>query len=161
MSRAWIAALLVFIVFFAASAESPPPSTAATGQDFASSSAAISQAYLAVSAAQKDGGNVTGLVASLNTAVGLYSEAQAENGTSPAAAAQHLAEASATAQQVAQAAPGIGRAGLAARQFQEEVSLGAAVAIVALGAVLYVFGERIYHRLWLRAYSRHLVRKIG
>ena len=29
------------------------------------------------------------------------------------------------------------------------------------GREIYIYGERLYHRLWLRVYSGHVVKKVG
>ena len=137
------------------------PAAAASRSDFVSASGSIGAAYAAVSRAQQEGGNVSGLVASLNLALGLYTEAQSVNQSSPALATADLQNATGIADGVALAAPSVGQEGRAARQAQEELSVGSAAAIVAVAAILYVYGERIYHRLWLRLYSGYLVKKVG
>lgn len=152
-----------FVILFVAFAAFPAadPVRAASPSDFAGASGSIGTAYLAVSRAQQDGGNVSGLVTNLNVALELYTKAQSENSSNPARALADLQNATTIAQQVALEAPGIGQTGAAARQAQEYISVGSAVAIVAVAALLYVYGERIYHRLWLRMYSGYLVKKVG
>ena len=149
--------------FLVASALLPAggPASSASPSDFTAASGSIGAAYLAVSQAQQSGGNVTGLVASLNVALGLYTRAQAENRSDPARASSDLQNATLIAQTIEQDAPVIGQAGAAARQTQEYVSAAAAAAIVAVAGLLYFFGERIYHRLWLRLYSGYTVKKVG
>ena len=137
------------------------PALAAAPPVFVGASNSIGTAFIAVDHAQQLGGNVTGLVASLNVALGLYMRAQAENSSDPSRAAADLQNATTIAQEVSLEAPAIGTDGSAARQAQEEVSIGAAVAIIAIGVLLYLYGERIYHRLWLRLYSGYVVKEIG
>jgi hypothetical protein len=153
--------LLAVFILALALAQMPTLSVAASPSSFSAASTSISTAFVAVSQAQQDGGNVTGLVASLNTALGLYAKAQGENGNNPALALTDLQNATAMAQQVTLAAPAIGQAGLSARQAQEYLSVGSAAGIVAIAALLYVYGERIYHRLWLRLYSGYTVKTVG
>jgi hypothetical protein len=152
----------ILAVFVVALALMPTPtSTAASPSSFSTASSSIATAYVTVSHAQQDGGNVSDLVASLNTALGLYTKALKENGTNPALALSDLQNATAMAQQVTLAAPAIGQAGVSAHQAQEYLSVGTAAAVVAIAALLYVYGERIYHRLWLRLYSGYTVKKVG
>jgi hypothetical protein len=150
-----VALAVLFMASTATQASAAGPGT------FASASSAIASAYLAVNQAHSDGGNVTALVASLNVALGLYATAQAENATRPSLAATDLQNATVIAQTVASEAPAIGTQGLAARQAQEELSLGSAAAIVVIAALVYVFGDRIYRRAWLRVYSGFVVKKVG
>ncbi len=138
-----------------------PMANAASPSDFTSASNSIGAAYLAVSHAQQQGGNVSALVDSLNMALGLYTRAQAENSSSPSKATSDLQNATVIAQQVALAAPTVGQAGAAARQTQEYASVGAAAVIIAIAALLYVYGEKIYHRIWLRLYSGYVVKRVG
>ena len=161
MKRASVLGVLFAVTLTLSIIPVGPTAQAAPSSDFTSASSSIGTAFLAVSRAQQDGGNVTGLVASLNLALGFYARAQGENGSSPAQASVDLQNATAIAQQVALAAPAVGRAGAAARQVQVETSVAAAVAIVAIAVGLYFFGERIYHRLWLRVYSGYVVKKVG
>lgn len=153
--------LLAIIVVASVLLSSAAPALSATAPNFASASSSISSAYVAVSRAQSQGGNVTGLVASLNSALALYSKAVQENQTDPAAASADLQSATLTANQVSAAAPGVGQEGAAARLAQEELSVGGAVAIIVLAGVIYLFGDRIYHRAWLRLHSGYMVKKVG
>lgn len=137
-----------------------PPSVA-RAQSQPQAQSQIAQAYAAVRSAQQKGGNVTSLVAQLNSAISLVQQGDSVNATDPARAQSLYAEASAIAQQVLQAAPGVGQAGAAARQLQEALSIGAAGAVVVFAALLYLYGERIYHRFWLWAYSGYTVKKVG
>lgn len=161
MSRTGTLRLLALITLAVVVFSTAEPAMSATPTDFAAASNSINGAYLAVSQAQEKGGNVTGLVVRLNEALGLLMEAGAKNSTDPVQAALYLQNATSLARSVALEAPGIGRAGAAARTTQEYVSVGSAIAIVVVAAALYVFGERIYHSVWLRLYSGHLVKKVG
>lgn len=156
--RLRLAALLLVAIAFASTADHVSAASPAT---FSSASGAISTAFVAVHQAGNDGGNVTGLVASLNAALQLYSQAEAENATQPAKASSDLTNATQIANGVSAEAPAIGQQGAAARQTQLELSIGSATVIVVLAALIYVFGDRIYRRAWLRLYSGYTVKKVG
>jgi len=121
----------------------------------------VQQAFVAVQSAGKDSGNVTSLVTELNVALTLIQNASLENSTKPAQADSDLNSALAIAQRVQASAATVGHQGIAARQFQFDLSVGSAIAIVGIAIALYVYGDRIYYRLWLRMYGSHVVRKGG
>ena len=121
----------------------------------------MQQAFVAVQSAGKDSGNVTSLVTELNVALTLIQNASLENSTKPAQADSDLNSALAIAQRVQASAATVGHQGIAARQFQFDLSVGSAIAIVGIAIALYVYGDRIYYRLWLRMYGSHVVRKGG
>jgi hypothetical protein len=122
---------------------------------------AVQSAFVAAQSAGKEGGNVSGLVAKLNVALGLIRVAVAENSTDPSQAAADLANATQIAQGVSSSAGQVGAAGAAARQLQFYISVGSAVAIVVIAAGVYLYGDRLYRRLWLRVYGGHVVSKVG
>jgi len=124
-------------------------------------SSAVQSAFVAVQTAGKDGGNVTSLVSQLNDALALVQKASAENSTKPAQASADLKSALTIAQGVQSAAATVAQQGTSARQLQVELSIGSALVIVGIAVALYVYGERIYRRLWLRTYRSHVVRKVG
>lgn len=161
LHRAGAIALMIFLLSVAALSSNPAPADAASPSQFSAVSGSIASAYAAVNAAQARGGNTTSLVASLNTAIALFERAQAENASLPAAAATDLQNATAIAQQVQGSAPAIGAQGASARQVQEYVSVGTAAAIVIIAGALYVYGDRIYRRIWLMVYSGFEVKKLG
>jgi len=135
--------------------------SAASQASFAGASSAVQSAFVAVQAAGKDGGNVTSLVTQLNGALELVQSATTENSTNPAKAATDLQAAIGIAQGVQSSAASVAQQGMSARQFQLEISVASAVVIVGIAVALYVYGDRIYRRLWLRIYGDHVVRKVG
>jgi len=139
----------------------PATARAATSSSFVSADASVQTAFLAVHSAEARGGNVSGLDAQLNTAIGLIQSANSENSTNPAQATRDLQNATNIAQSVEAEAPTIGQQGASARQLQLEVSIGLAAVMVAVAAALYVMGDRISRRLWLRMYGGYVVRKVG
>ena len=124
-------------------------------------SSAVQTAFVSVQTAGKDGGNITSLVAQLNGALALLQKASAENSSNPAQASADLQSALTIAQQVQSSAAIVAQQGISARHTQIEVSGISATAIVVVAFVLYVYGDTIYRRLWLRIYGSHVVRKVG
>jgi hypothetical protein len=121
----------------------------------------VQQGFIALQAAGKDGGKVSSLVGQLNEALVLIQKAASENASSPGQAATDLQEAISIAQGVRASAASVAQQGMSARQLQLEVSLGSAIAIVLVAVTLYIFGDGIYRRLWLRVYADHVVRRNG
>jgi hypothetical protein len=161
LNRATSAHLASLALVLALLASQPAGATAASQSEFSSASGSIASAFLAVSSAQQSGGNVTALVAQLNLALKLYMQADSENQSQPSQASADLRNATIIAEKVGTNAPAVGQAGASARQLQTYLSAGAAVAVVAMAALVYVFGDRVYRRLWLRVYSGHLVKRVG
>jgi hypothetical protein len=151
---------LVFIAVLLLMVE-PPVTSAATQASFTGTSSAVQSAFVAVQMAGTDGGNITSLVTQLNGALVLLQKASAENSTDPAQASADLQSALAIAQEVRSAAATVGQQGISARQFQFDVSVASAIAIVGAAVALYLYGDRIYRRLWLRMYGGQVVRKAG
>ena len=104
---------------------------------------------------------MTSLVVELNAALALVQKSSSENSSDPSQAASDLNSALAIAQGVQASAATVAQQGMAARQFQFELSLGSAVVIIAIALALYVYGDRIYYRLWIRMYGDHMVKRSG
>jgi hypothetical protein len=134
---------------------------AVTQSQVSDANGAIQSAFVAVHSAEKSGGNVSSLVADLNGAIQLVQKAMAENATDSPQATADLANATLMAQRASSAAGPVGQQGASAKQDQLYVSLGSAAGIVVVAALLYLFGDRIYHRAWLRLYGGYVVKKIG
>jgi len=130
---------------------------AASPTDFSSATKSIDSAFVATCGAGQSGGNVSQLVARLNIALSLVSEAQAENGTNPAKAAIDLQNATQIAESVAASSPSISQLGSESRQATVATSEETALAIVIAAALIYIFGDRVYRRLWLFVYRGFLV----
>ena len=153
--------LIALLVVGAVLLTGPLSANAAPPSSFSGAYSAVQAAFLSVNAAQQRGGNVTGLVLKLNGALALIQSAGAENSSNPSQAAADLQAAVTEAQQVEGAAPAVGQQGANARQLQFEVSVASAAAIVVVAAAIYLYGDRIYRRLWLRAYGSHMVKRVG
>ena len=138
-----------------------PATMSASQASFNGTSVAVQQAFMAVQSAGRSGGNVTALVAELNTALVLLQKASAENSTDPAQAASVLNSALGIVQGVQASAATVAQQGQAAGQLQFDLSVGSAAVIVAIAVALYVYGDRIYRRLWLQIYGGHVVKKVG
>ena len=138
-----------------------PAASAAGNASFNGASSAVQSAFVAVQTAGKDGGNITSLVAQLNGALALIQKASVENSTNPAQASADLQSALSIAQGAQSSAPGVAQQGISSRQFQFEISIVSAVVIIGIAVALYIYGDRLYRRLWLRIYGGHVVRKVG
>jgi hypothetical protein len=161
-SRRFKAAAAVSIaVCFAFALAVTPPASAASQTDFSNAQEAIALAYSATVGAASNGGNVTALVARLQSSLILVENATAVNTSDPALASAYLQNATLIANGVSAQALLVGQAGLNARQAQTLESVGSAAGIVVVASLLYLFGDRIYRALWLRLYGGHLVRKVG
>jgi hypothetical protein len=132
--------------------------TAASANNFAGTNSAISDAFVATYNAQKNGGNVTTLINELNSAVSLVEKAQAENSTNPSQALSDLQNATQIANLVQSQSTSISRAGASALQLRNSESIGSAIAIAVVAALIYIYGGRIYRRAWLHAYRNHVVK---
>ncbi len=153
--------LTVLVLIALGLCASPYPASAATQAQVSSANSQIQSAFVAVHGAEKSGGDVSSLVSQLNDAVSLVGAAQAENSTNPAQAAADLANATSIAQVVSAAAGPVGQRGASVRQAQGLLSVGSAAAIVVVAVMIYVYGDRVYRRAWLRLYGGYVVRKVG
>lgn len=138
-----------------------PASYAVNQTSVGSGYTAVNAAFTATQSAARQGGNVTALISKLNSALALIQKAAAENATNPAQASADLANATLIALGVATAAGPVGRQGAASRQLQLYLSVGSAMVVIAAAALIYVFGDRIYRRAWLRLYGNQVVKQIG
>lgn len=135
--------------------------SALTQTQISGADGAIQAAFISTQNAERMGGNVSALVAELNSAIQMVQNAEAENSTNPALASSDLSNATQIAQRVSADAGPAGQQGAAARDLQFYVSAGSAAAIVAIAAVIYAFGDRLYHVLWLRMHGDQVVKKTG
>jgi len=151
LALGWLLLLaLSFVSFYSTSA--------AQANDFNSANSAISAAFVATYNAQKNGGNVTTLVNELNAAVALVEKAQAENSTNPSQAASDLQNATLIANLVQSQSSSISRSGASALQVRNSESIGSAIAIAVIAALIYIYGGRIYQRVWFYAYRNYVVK---
>ena len=94
-----------------------PGASAISQADLTSVNSAIQSAFISTYQAEREGGNVTSLVASLNAAIQLVENAKTENSTSPRQAAADLLTAQQLAQNVTAESAPAAAAGGALRQF--------------------------------------------
>ena len=132
--------------------------SAVTPAQVASANSAIGSAFASTLSAEKSGGNVSSLVAQLNSAIQLVQRAEEENATSPGQAAADLQNASAISQSVTATSSSVAQAGSSARQTTEVTSVAEASAIIIVAALTYVFGGRVYRSAWLRLHRDYVVR---
>jgi len=133
---------------------------AATPADFTNTNNAIASAFVAAQNAEAKGGNVSGLVVLLNQALALVQKAESENSSNPAQATADLKDATALAEDVSADAIQVGYTGAAARTTQIEESIGESIAIVVIAVLIYIFGGRIYRRIWFYLYRDFIVRPV-
>ena len=138
-----------------------PGTKAASQASFNEAVSAVQQAFIAVQSAGRDGGNITSQVVELNAALALIQKASSENSSNPAQASSDLKSALAMSQSALASAANLAGEGKSARQLQIEVSVISTVAIVGSAAAIYLFGNRVYRRIWLWAYKGHVVKKVG
>jgi hypothetical protein len=116
----------------------------------------VAEAFELVLEAERAGGDVGGLVSSLNRALELVAEA--ELSSDPVRAGQLLAEAEGVVDGVVASAPVVRDEGLAA---QRSASVWLALELAFLGVLgvsVYLFGPRLFWRFWLRVYGGWRVR---
>ena len=118
----------------------------------------VQAAFSASQSAERQGGNVSSLIAQLNRALTLIQQASAENATNPTQAAADLANATKIAQDVTVEAASITQMGISATQAADFRSIVTASAVVVAAVLIYLFGGRVYRRLWLRVYKDYVVR---
>jgi hypothetical protein len=136
-----------------------PGSHASTGQPFTDSNNAVNNGFSSIYYAEQNGGDVSALVAKLNTAISLIQTAKAENTTNPSAATNDLSNATNIAQNVSLTASSVSSSGLAARNLHLYESTGTAATTIAVAALTYLKGDLVYRRLWLYVYRNHVVKK--
>ena len=119
----------------------------------------MNSAFSSVYYAEQNGGDVSTLVERLNTAAFLIQRAKAENATNPSAAATDLSNATTIAQMVSVDSASVSSSGSTARQLRLYESLGTIVGTLALAALAYLKGDRVYRRLWLFVYKDHMVKR--
>jgi hypothetical protein len=149
---------LLFMAVILTIAIAATPSYAVTQSSADGGYTSIQTAFAATQSAGRQGGNVTSLIAQLNSAVALIQKASAENATNPTQAAADLANATKIAQSVTIEAVSVAQMGASATQAADIRSIITASAIAVAAALIYVFGGRVYRRLWLRAYKDYVVR---
>ncbi len=134
-------------------------SRAATPSQFSSTNAAIAKAFAATASAEQSGGNVTALVAELNTALNLTAQAENLNLSNSTGATLLLQNATKIAQQVSTQAISVRSAGASARQTLTEESIAGAIATVAVAALIYVFGGSIFRMFWYILYKNYILKR--
>ncbi len=118
----------------------------------------VQSAFAAAQSAERQGGNVTSLIAQLNGALALIQKASAENSTNPTQAAADLANATKIAQSVTLEAASVTQMGISSTQAADLRSIITATGIAVAAVLIYLFGGRVYRRLWLHIYKDYVVR---
>ncbi len=131
----------------------------ATGGQLAIANNSVNSAFSSVYYAEQNGGDVSALVEKLNIAVSLIQRAMAENATDPDAATADLSNATTIAQTVSLNSTSVSANGSMARQLRLAQSLDTVITTLAIAALAYLRGDRVYRRLWLYVYRNHVVKK--
>jgi len=137
----------------------PISSHEATGGQLATADNSVNRAFSAVYYAEQNGGDVSALVEKLNVAMSLIQKAVAENATDPSAATTDLSNATTIAQTVSLNSTFVSASGSMARQLRLAQSLDTVITTLAIAALAYLRGDRVYRRLWLYVYRNHVVKK--
>jgi len=148
-------AVLAFVFLLALSFQT----SRAEAQSHSQAEAAIAQAYGAILGAQQSGGDVTSLVAQLNSAISLVQRADVANTTDPSQAQSLYAQASSLAAQVVQSAPGVAAAGRASVMTAQIDLAIETVFLGVLAVAAYLSLPRIFWSLWLSAHRDWRVSK--
>ncbi len=155
LCRCLITITLIVLVISA----TPISSHEATGGQLATADNSVNRAFSAVYYAEQNGGDVSALVEKLNVAMSLIQKAVAENATDPSAATTDLSNATTIAQTVSLNSTFVSASGSMARQLRLAQSLDTVITTLAIAALAYLRGDRVYRRLWLYVYRNHVVKK--
>lgn len=120
--------------------------------------AKMTNAFVAVSEAEHNGGNVSSLVVELNRALGLAVLANQTQARNPQSAQQLNAQAEAIASQVVVQAGDAASSGAAAARQAELVAVVEGSALAAVGAVILVKIPDMFWAFWLRTHRKWKVR---
>ncbi len=135
------------------------PLVSAQSSGYSSALKKIESAFTAVQSAEREGGNVTELVSQLNQALALLSLSSNVSATNPALSEEYIANATAIAEHVLSSAPAIGARGDAGRSERTYLAIGSSAGVVALGSLIYVYGELVYYAIFERLYRGYIVKK--
>jgi hypothetical protein len=151
--------IITFGILICVSANLTRSAYAASQADFRNTNHEIESAYVSVENAEKDGGNVTSLIAQLNNALQLVQNAEQENESNPSQAESLLSTAFQDAQNVTAHSSSVALAGISSRQVYEIGSIGIESTIATAALVVYFFGARIYRMIWFRLYRGYTARR--
>ncbi len=156
MKQGWwlVAGVLILVVVGLTTSTS----AAAYPLEISSANAALASAFISVHNAELRGANVTSLVSQLNSVVGLIQTAASLNSTNPSQATKDLENATQIAQRITSESVAAGRAGAFENNIRVSESVVSVVAIVVASAVVYIFGGRVYRRLWFLIYKNYVVK---
>jgi len=110
----------------------------------------IYNAFKAVARAYNAGGDVGELVKRLNEALSLISKAEELLDEDPEETMHLSSEAQIIAQNVTLEAPNVEERGLQRKQVETVIMVGSSFGLVASGVLIYVYGPRIFWRIWVR-----------
>ena len=155
LSRCLISITLIVLVI----STTPISSHGATGGQLETAVNSVNSAFSSIYYGEQNGGDVSALVEKLNDAVSLIQKAVAENATDPNAATADVSNATTIAQTVSLNSTFVSASGSMARQLRLAQSLDTVITTLAIAALAYLRGDRVYRRLWLYVYRNHVVKK--
>ena len=154
--------ILIIVVFVLIASSSivngPQYSYAAPAAEFSTANATIRSAFTAMQLAESNGGNVTSLISSLNSALALMQKATSENSTNAGQASADLQSAVQIATQVESQSASVSLNGSSQKQIVFAESIGSAATVSVLAILVYLFGDRLYRRIWFYVYRNFTVR---
>lgn len=150
--------VLCFVLILVALSSSTVHASAASPSDFSNTNSAINSAFATTFSAEKSGGNVSSLIAQLNTALALVQKAESENATNPTQARLDLSNATSIANLVSSESYSVAQEGQSSVNFRNAESISGAVVIVILAALAYLYGGMVYRRSWLYIYRNYVVK---
>ena len=120
----------------------------------------VHEAFRAIVDAYNAGGNVTSLVSKLNDALDLISRADEVASEDPELAHSLISQANSTLTQILEEAPEVAEEGRRRVFIGRVVLTSSAVAAAVVGVSAYIYGPRLFWRLWVRLRRRHRVRAV-
>jgi hypothetical protein len=126
-------------------------------QTIDSAQTAVHNAYKALLDASDAGGDVTELTAQLNHALDLIAQANNFVLSDPAESQMLASQAQDIANNVTANAPKVKQAGIAQNQTSTIILAGTIIAVIIAGVLVYIFGQKIMWKIWLKLRSNYRV----
>jgi hypothetical protein len=129
----------------------------AQAQTIDSAQTAVHNAYEALLEASAAGGDVTELTAQLNHALNLIAQANTLVLSDPVESQKLASQAQDIANNVTVNAPEVKEAGIAQNQISTIILAGTVIALITAGILVYIFGQKIMWKIWLKLRSNYRV----
>ena len=131
---------------------------ALTKSEVSSATTAIQSAFVSTHNAEESGGNVSGLVRQLNDAIQLVQKAEDENSSNPLQAAADIQAAVQEAHNIVTESKSIKSIGTVTQEILYIRSIASAITIIVAAVLIYIFGGRVFRKIWLRMYGNFVVK---